>query len=67
MCCGYLLILVRAQKLEPIQIHIRHVGGVRALRVFMVSRQRTFAKTKTKVHEGHRDKAQRISKRVPGT
>jgi len=66
MRCGYLLILVRDRKPEPIQIHIRHVGGVRALRVFMVSRQRTFAKTETKVHEGHRDKAQRIPERVPG-
>jgi len=56
----------RARKPEPIQIHIRHLGGVRALRVFMVSRQRTFAKTETKVHEGHRDKAQRIPERVPG-
>jgi len=54
-------------KTGPIQIHIWHVGGVRALRVFMVSRQRTFAKTETKVHEGNRDQTQRIPERVPGT
>jgi len=58
---------VLAQKPEPIQIHIRHVGGICALRVFMVSRQRTFSKTETKVNEGHRDQAKRIPKRVPGT
>lgn len=50
---------------EPIQIHIRHTRGIRAMRVFMVSCQRAVAKTETEVHEGCRDKIERIPKGIP--
>lgn len=36
------------------------------MRVLVVSRQRTVAKTQTEIHEGRRDEAQRVPAGVPG-